>query len=327
MQLHYSHRLSSGGIARIVGTFVLLPALGIIVLAVFMAKTEGLFKPHYRLHTLLSESFDLEPGASVVISGIPIGRVETITLTEGSKIDVQLDLFQEFQDRIRQDSVAVVAKSSPLVGPTQVRIKIGDPAKPVIPDGGLITAEEPEDVAEVLKDVPALVETIKRSLAEVEAVTKDLRGTVQTGGRVLADVETASKELPATMASVQRSLASVEKATAGLPEVTRSVKKTVESVDRAVEDVRVSTQRLPGIVETAQESLNNVKASTESLKTTSKLLRPIVRSAKVTLDETTTILRGAKNTWPVSTFVKNAAPEAPLSDTDAVSLRGDHVPQ
>lgn len=327
MELHYSHRLGSGRIARIVGTFVMIPVLGMILLAVFMAKAEGLFKPHYRLHTSLSESFGLEPGAAVMMSGIPIGRVEAVTLTEKGDIDVTLDLIRDYQARIREDSVAVVAKSNPLVGSTQVLIDIGDPAKPVIPDGGRINAEEPEDVGELLKDVPALVQTVKRSLAEIEAITKDVRVAVQTGSRALGNVELASRSLPQTVESVQRSLASVEKTTAGLPELTGAVRKSLATVEQIVEDVQMSTNRLPGLVDTTQESLNNVKAATESVKVTAKQLRPVLRSTQVALDETNTILRGAKNTWPVSAMVKNAGSEPTPGQGLAGSLRGAQLAQ
>jgi phospholipid/cholesterol/gamma-HCH transport system substrate-binding protein len=324
MKLHYSHGMTSGRIARIVGTFVLIPILGMIVIGIFMAKTEGLFQPRYRLHAALSNSFGLSPGARVLMAGIPIGRIEKVGFSDKGSIDVTLELFKVYQDKIRLDSEATIEKSG-FVGAPEILITVGSPAKAVIPDGGSITVEEPEDLAELLKDVPALVETVQRTLAEVEAITKDVRLAAQTGGRALANVEEASKELPATVASMQRSLASVEKTTAGLPEVTRSVTRTLGTVDQAVNDVKAGTQRLPALVDTTQESLNNVKAATESLKTTSKQLRPVLRSATVALEDTHQILRGAKSTWPVSAFVKNAGPEPPAPDPSPGSLRGDHV--
>jgi phospholipid/cholesterol/gamma-HCH transport system substrate-binding protein len=324
MELHYSHRMTSGRIARIVGAFVLIPMLGMIVIGIFMAKTEGLFQPRYRLYAALTTSFGLEPGARVLMAGIPIGRVQQIGFNDKGSIDLTLELLKQYQDKVREDSEATIEKSG-IVGAPEVMISVGNPARAVIPDGGRITVEEPQDIAELLKDVPALVDTVKRTLAEVEAITKDVRLAAQTGGRALANVEEASKELPATVASVQRSLASVEKTTAGLPEVTASVKKTLGTMDHAANDVRVGTQRIPAIVETAQASLNNVKTTTESLKTTSKQLRPVLRSAQTTLDDTNTILRGARNTWPVSAMVKNAGPEPTPPDPGAGSLRGDQV--
>ncbi len=324
MKLHYSHSLTSGRIARIVGTFVLLPVLAMIVIGIFMAKTEGLFQPRYRLKAVLSDSFGLSPGARVLMAGIPIGRVEKVGLNEKGSIDLTLELLKEYQTKVREDSEAKIEKSG-FVGAPEVLITVGTPAKTMIPDGGVINVEEPQELADLLKDVPALVDTVKRTLAEVEAITKDVRLAAQTGGRALANVEEASGELPATVASVQRSLASVEKAVAALPEVTGSAKKTLGTVDQAVNDVRAGTQRLPAIVETAQESLNNVKATTESLKTTSKRLKPVLRSAHVALDDTNQILRGAKNTWPVSSFVKNAGPDPAPLEANPGSLRGDHV--
>lgn len=324
MKLHYSHGMTSGRIARIVGTFVMLPILAMIVIGIFMAKTEGLFQARYRLHAVLSDSFGLSPGARVLMAGIPIGRVEKVGLNEQGSIELTLELLKEYQSKVREDSEATIEKSG-FVGAPEVLITVGTPAKAMIPDGGTIDVEEPQDLAELLKDVPALVDTVKRTLAQVEAIAKDVRLAAQAGGRALANVEEASKELPATVASVQRSLASVEKATAALPDVTGSAKRTLGTVDQAVNDVRAGTQRLPAIIETAQESLNIVKASTESLRTMSKQVRPVLRSAHVALEDTNQIIRGAKNTWPVSSFVKNAGPEPPPLEPNPGSLRGDHV--
>jgi phospholipid/cholesterol/gamma-HCH transport system substrate-binding protein len=324
MKLHYSHGMTSGRIARIVGTFVLLPIVAMLVIGIFMAKTEGLFQPRFRLHAVLNDSFGLAPGTRVLMAGLPIGRVERIRLNDAGSIEVTLELLEAYHSKVRDDSLAIIKKSG-FVGASEVLITVGTPPARILPDGGTIQVEQPQELADLLKDLPALAETIKRTLAEVEAITKDVRGAAQTGGRVLANVEEASKELPATLASVERSLAAVEKATATLPELTASAKRTLGTVDQAVHDVRRTTERLPAVIERVQESLNNVKAITDSLKTTSKQLRPVLRSAHAALDDTNLILRGAKNTWPVSAFVHNAGPEPPPTDPSPGSLRGDQL--
>ncbi len=326
MKMHYSHRLSGGRIAQIVGAFVVVPLLGLVVVGIFMAKTEHLFEEKYQLHSTLSQSYGLEPGAPVLMSGIPIGTVKAVEFAETGKIDVTLQLLTRYQAMVRQDSVATFAKLGVLMGQTQVTIAMGDPGKPVLNDGATIRATEPRDYAELVDEVRPLLQSVQRTLARVEDVTKDVQAMVQTGGRVLTDVEQSAKELPEIMASVHRSAGSVEKATASLPEITGSVKKTLAVVDRITVDVRTTTAKLPAIADSAQEVVNNLKATTESIKVISKDLPPIVRTAHATLDDVNMILTGAKKTFPVSTFVKNAEPPAAERGASGLrSLRGDQV--
>jgi len=47
--MHYSHRLSSGRLAQIVGTFVVIPVLILVGAGFWMSRAEHLFEPKYSL--------------------------------------------------------------------------------------------------------------------------------------------------------------------------------------------------------------------------------------------------------------------------------------
>lgn len=326
MKMHYSHRLSGGRIAQIVGAFVLVPLLGLAVVGIFMAKAEHLFDEKYLLHSTISKSYGLEPGAPVMMNGVPIGTVKAVEFNDAGRIDVTLQLLKRYQGMIREDSIATFAKSGILVGQTQVDIAMGNSSQPALADGAILKAAEPRDYAELANEVKPLLESVQRTLQRVEDITKEVQTTVQTGERVLNNVEQSTKELPAIVASVQRSAGSVEKVTASLPEITGSVRKTLVTVDRIALDVRATTAKLPAVMDSAQEAVNNLKATTESIKIISKDIPPIVRTAHATLDDVNMILSGAKKTFPVSSFVKNAEPQAAERAANGLrSLRGDRV--
>src|SRR2546425_1043972 len=268
MKMHYAHKLSGGRIAQIVGMFVLVPLLGLLAAGIFKAEAEHVFEEKYRLHAMVHHSHGLGPGAAMLVSGIPIGKVDAVEFTEDGTIDVTLLLLRKYQDKVREDSEASVTSSGLFVGQPQVEI----------------------------------------------------------AGQVLAEIEQSARALPEVMASIQRAVGSVERTTTALPELTDSVRKTLATVEGATGDVRAATRRLPGLVEAAQEAVNNVKSTTQSLKGISKDLLPIVQGAHETLDDVNTIVRGAKKTFPVSAFVKNAEPKAPSrSESGLRSLRGDEL--
>ena len=113
--MHYSHRLSSGRLAQIVGTFVLIPVLILAVAGFWMSKTEHLFEPKYELLASLSKSYGLEPGAPVVVSGIRIGRVKQVDLNDRGTVDLLLQLSTRYQDMVRSNSELRITKSGVVV--------------------------------------------------------------------------------------------------------------------------------------------------------------------------------------------------------------------
>jgi phospholipid/cholesterol/gamma-HCH transport system substrate-binding protein len=326
MKMHYAHSMTWGRIAQIVGAFVIIPIAGLVVVGIFMAKAEHMFEEKYILTASLTKSYGLEPGMPVLMAGIRIGRVREVAFDDKGTIHMAMEVYGQYRDKVRADSVASVIKSSLLVGQTQVQIAMGSREQPVLQDGATIKVVEPRDMAEMIDEVKPVLASVQRTLLRVEEITKDVHAAVQTGGQVLVNVERATRELPVVVASVQRTAASVEKTTGALPDLTASVKKTVTSLDRVVGDVRAVTGKLPAVTESAQEAVNNIRAATESVKNLTRELPPLVQTANATLDDVNTIVRGAKRTFPVSTMIKNAEPKEPArAGSGLQSLRGDQI--
>lgn len=331
MKMHYSHQLAGQRIAQIVGAFVLVPLLGLVVVGIFMIKSEHLFEDKYQLRAALTKSYGLMPGDPVLISGITIGQVESIELNQAGTIDLTLRVLTRYQDMIRSDSVASLSKSGVFMGQNQVDVAMGDRTKPALTDGAAIAFVQPTDYAallnEVRNDVKPVLESVHRTMLRVEEITKDVQQTVQTGGRVLTHVEQTTRELPSIVSTVKQSAQSVQAATASLPEMTGSVKQTLKTVDGIVGDVKATSATLPGLAAAAKEAVTNIKVTTEAVKAVSRDVPPMVRTAQATLEDVNTIIKGAKRTFPVSTMVKKAeaAEAAGRPGNGLQSLRGDQV--
>ena len=208
--MHYSHRLSSGRLAQIVGTFVLIPVLILAVAGFWMSKTEHLFEPKYHLLASLSKSYGLEPGAPVVVSGIRVGRVKQVDLNDRGTVDLTLQLSARYQDMVKGNSELHITKSGVVVGQTQVEIGAGTASSPVLTDGAIIRAVEPRDIGDLLNEVEPVLMAVKQTLLRVETITQDLQGGLKAGGKALEQVAVATQDLPAVVASVQRPIAPVE---------------------------------------------------------------------------------------------------------------------
>ncbi len=410
MKMHYSHNFSTRRIEQIVGGFIVLPLLGLVVVALFMAKAEHVFDEKYLLTTHLSKSYGLEPGAPVLLAGIPIGKVKAVNLNDAGTIDVLLQMLGRYQDKVRQDSMIAVEKSGLVVGQTQLVVSLGSRDAPSLADGATIKATEPRDIAELVNEVAPVLQSVQRTLLRVEEITKDVQMTVQTGSQAVATVDRAIAELPEVVSSVhrvvgsiektaaalpaitgsvqksiaqlpevvgsvqrtvgsverttavlpqitaelpsvvaavqrtvgsvertaaalpqitgtvERTIASVEKTAQALPEITSSVKNTVKVAEGVAKTTAAASAALPGIVETTKEAANNIRVTTDAMQDLGREMPGLVRTVTMTFKDLNTIIRGAKRTFPVSTFVKNAGLEPePMPEGGPRSLRGDQL--
>ncbi len=327
--MHYSHRLSSGRLAQIVGTFVVIPLLILAVAGFWMSRAEHLFEPKYSLKASLSKSYGLEPGAPVVVSGISIGRVKQVDLNDRGTVDLTLQLLTRYQGMVKDNSEVRITKSGVVVGQTQVDIGMGTAGSPVLGDGATIRAVEPRDIGDLLNEVEPVLMAVKQTLLRVETITQDLQGGLKAGGKALEQVAVATQDLPAVVASVQRTIASVEQTATALPMMTGSVKRTLSVVDRVTADVQHATGRLPAILSSAESTLASVKRLSDSVDEVSQELIPVIRTAEGTLTDVSLLVRGAKQTFPFNRFAQNAGPapkDSPArSQPGTQSLRGDQL--
>lgn len=331
MAMHYSHQLSSGRVAQIVGTFVLIPVLILAAAGFWMSKTEHLFEPTYHVKARLSKSYGLEPGSPVVVSGIRIGRVKQVDLNDRGTVDLQLQLLTRYQNMVKDNSELRITKSGIVVGQTQVDIGMGTSGSPILTDEATIQAVEPRDIGDLINEIEPVLMAVKQTLLRVETITQDLQGGLKAGSKALEQVAQATQDLPAVVVSVQRTVASVEQMAAALPDMTGSIKRTLGVVDRVTADVQHTTSKLPAILESAHSTLTSVKRLSDSVGEVSQELLPVIQTAHTTLTDVSTLVRGAKQTFPFNRFAQNAGP-APKSQVipspaGPQSLRGDQLPR
>ncbi|MBI4001642.1 MAG: MCE family protein [Nitrospira defluvii] len=327
--MHYSHQLSSGRLAQIVGTFVLIPVLILAVAGFWMSKTEHLFEPTYYVKASLSKSYGLEPGSPVVVSGIPIGRVKQVDLNDRGTVDLQLQLLTRYQTMVKENSDLRITKSGVVVGQTQVDIGMGTSGSPILTDGATIRAVEPRDIGDLLNEIEPVLMAVKQTLLRVETITQDLQGGLKAGSKALEQVAQATQDLPAVVVSVQRTVASVEQTAAALPAMTGSIQRTLGVVDRVMADVQHTTSKLPAILDSTHSTLTSVKRLSDSVGEVSQELLPVIQTAQTTLTDMSVLVRGAKQTFPFNRFAQNAGPapkpQATASPTGPQSLRGDQL--
>ena len=131
-----------------VGLFIIA---GIICLgdpSITLGKMEVWRGKGYAVYALFSNSGGLKTGASIVIAGVDVGRVKSITL-EDYQARVVLDIPENV--KIQEDAIASI-KTKGLIGEKYVEITPGGSEK-IISSGGRIRETQPAvDLEELISN-------------------------------------------------------------------------------------------------------------------------------------------------------------------------------
>jgi phospholipid/cholesterol/gamma-HCH transport system substrate-binding protein len=181
-----------------VGIFV-FSALIIFMGAIFLlgSRTQY-FQPQYTLRAVFSNVGYLLEGAGVYLAGVQVGRVGEIRFFEdiaAQKVLVGLKIARQYQDRIRQDSVAVIT-SSGLLGDKYIDITLGSESEPALQDRMFIRTQEPADYSQLIRQGEEVLKNTIEITSSLAALTSGYR----------------SSQAPAAVADLLTSLAQIAKA-------------------------------------------------------------------------------------------------------------------
>ncbi len=128
-----------------VGAFVLAFFLAIAAAAFVLGGGTEAFAARYTLHAQYLDVKGLKPGAIVRLAGIDIGEVKLVELapnrSDGKNVHVALVIREEYQDRIRGDSVAGISAVG-VLGDNIITITVGsDAANPLADNAEIQSAE------------------------------------------------------------------------------------------------------------------------------------------------------------------------------------------
>jgi len=144
-------------------------ALAIIAALVILESlgTFAFFQRGYHLHALFLNVQELKVGDAVKMGGVPVGRVESITLTN-TFARVTMNLDQKMKDQVRLDSAATI-RFTGLMGQNYVAISFGTPAAAKAEDNTTLPSVEQADLS-------ALMGKLDNVASGVENLTKSFSG-------------------------------------------------------------------------------------------------------------------------------------------------------
>ena len=150
---------------RLLNLLLTLCTIPLLCLGLY-SWSKGVFEPKYEIHAFLPDASQLQRGADVTLTGMPVGKVSHLELANdprnpGHQILVTLQIQKRYQDLIRQDSV-VSLQTAGLAGDRYVDISHGLNGA-IIPAGGEIETAEMKELstADLSKLIDALADLSK----------------------------------------------------------------------------------------------------------------------------------------------------------------------
>jgi len=208
-----------------VGIFV-LAGLVLTGITIFYVTGGHFWGAKYRMITYMAEVNGLTTGAPVDLDGIPVGNVQSMSLTshpqdEAHSVTVVLQISKDYQDQIRTDSSASLATQG-LLGDRYVTISRGLTGA-VIPNMGVVQTKESAGTQEVIARSADL-------MVSADAFIKDLRQTVDGINRGQGSIGKLIKD-PSLYNHLDETVAKVDAMATSIQQGQGSIGKLVISDD------------------------------------------------------------------------------------------------
>jgi phospholipid/cholesterol/gamma-HCH transport system substrate-binding protein len=295
--------------------FLFVAVLALAAAIGVLAWQQGLFTRTIDVVFFAGTADGMNKGMAVKLVGFRVGSVDAISVTPDLRVKVALKLDDKYTTMIDGDATVRLAREG-LIGGNVLEIRPGSGDKGPIRNGTLLRYErEPALDAAVV----ALVDQIAPVIADVKQVTSflaspegDFRQAIGNANRAAAalvetraDLKKLIAELSAGFDRSEKRLAAVLDTTSGLLQDTRA---SVAVLDGSLRNLDAA---LPGIATKLDQSLENLRVASDAIRGIATGPLPglvgdtgtLVREGGALVSDTSEIVRGAKQAWPVRNLV------------------------
>jgi phospholipid/cholesterol/gamma-HCH transport system substrate-binding protein len=134
---------------RIAGLFVGIAIFGFAAVMVGVAVKQGWFEKKLTFLTEFESADGIHKGSAVQMSGIKVGSVEDVELTNDNRIHIRFTVTGKFADKVKQDSVVSLVRPF-IIGERILEISVGNSGLPVMPELAKINSTESVDLMTIM---------------------------------------------------------------------------------------------------------------------------------------------------------------------------------
>jgi len=131
-----------------VGLFIIAGMICLGYLSIKLGKMEVIGGKGYDIHALFSDTGGLKSGSPIIIAGVDVGRVKSITL---DNYQARVILYLTENVKIQEDAIASI-KTKGLIGEKYVEITPGGSEKVIEPGGRIRETQPAVDLEELISN-------------------------------------------------------------------------------------------------------------------------------------------------------------------------------
>lgn len=159
-----------------VGLFVFAGLFLAMIMIFFLGSEKQLFKRQYTLKSFYDDISGLRVGAQVQLAGVNVGMVDGIYFSRSpkdQKVTVHFSIDKDYQDRIREDSVAAI-NTQGLLGDKIVAISVGNPEKRVLQNGDILPSQEGKDIFSMASKGGEIMENVNKTSKVLTSILEEV---------------------------------------------------------------------------------------------------------------------------------------------------------
>jgi len=272
-----------------VGILTLLSIVAVVYMALMVTSNQSGFGEYITYRTIINDATGIFPKTPIKVAGINAGRIKKIDL-----IGTQALVTFEVLKRIQISSTSVLRiKSVGFLGDKYLDIYLGEvegatrlAESELIPSetgGGL--EDLTKDASVILKDLKAVMRSVKESLAPEERETP-LKGIVDNIGKTAQNLQDMTARLASAVKKNERK---INEMLANFSKVSGNLARETDRYQK--ESLMADLQKVGPILDDAKNAMNNLKIIIADLKAGKGTVGKLLRDEQI-VDQVSTTLAG-----------------------------------
>ncbi len=247
------------------GAFVTMGITFFIIAIYLIGNKQHMFGATFELNALFGNVNGLQPGNNVRFSGINVGTVEAITISNDSTIRVRMIIKTEVQQYIRKDAIASIG-SDGLMGNMLVNISPGNGGKTPVENQDYLLSYSRIKTDDILNTLSMTNENAALLVSDLLKITQNINQGKGTFGTLLMDT-VLTQALKQTIARLNTAAGNTALVADNLVKTTEKLNNENEGLLGALISGRRLTHKLDTIMDNFYVASDHLTAASAKLDT------------------------------------------------------------
>ena len=269
---------------------------GVLILLLFLAISGS---RAYTVTALFGNAGQLVPGNQVQIGGLRIGSVKRVGLSDDGQAEVQLELDRDYAPLHQNTTAAIRVPGLAGIAARYVTLTPGPDNGPVIPDGGILPAEDTQGPVEVDALFSALdPRTLAALQKTIQGSAEAFKGRGRDAMQAIEELNPALTQSSATLEQAVRDQEAVKQLLAQTSGIVRTLAARRDELERGTSATAAATGAIARQRTALADTLALAPPALRQANTTLSNVRGLLDQARPAIAEARPAARGASDLIP-----------------------------